>query len=356
MTAEPTSNIRGDERLIFFPTIGHLDATTGEWQLPIHGWIFQPEDDSIRRAAALSLFRRWLGLEPAGAEAELFDRRLRAFLVDNQPHKAVTIRIGGQAYRLAPSTADGHITDLVRLAPDVVSAALARQTAAPATASEIIANTPQALDFDVQMPAGDERTFGGRIHLIGDRGVSVISDIDDTIKVTHVRDRGALLRQTFLRDFEAVPGMAEVYQRWRAGGAAFHYVSRSPWQLYPALSEFLTEHGLPSGTFHMRKFRWKNASTLTPDHDGAKKESVVEAILAALPHRHFIMVGDSGEHDPEIYGALARRYPDQVRGLFIRNTTAEVRQSPRLQQATADIPADRWQLFDRPEELPATIV
>ena len=56
----------------------------------------------------------------------------------------------------------------------------------------------------------------------------VISDIDDTVKITEVRDRHAMLRNTFLREFQPVPGMADFYQTLaRSNGAAFHYTPHS---------------------------------------------------------------------------------------------------------------------------------
>ena len=59
-----------------------------------------------------------------------------------------------------------------------------------------------------------------KYELLPRRGISVISDIDDTIKVSHVANRGRLLRNTFVNPFAPVPGMAELYQAWREAGAA----------------------------------------------------------------------------------------------------------------------------------------
>ena len=61
---------------------------------------------------------------------------------------------------------------------------------------------------------GDQRVFIGDVSLFGKAGMTVISDIDDTIKITQVRDRRAALRNTFLEPFAPVPGMAKVYSGW----------------------------------------------------------------------------------------------------------------------------------------------
>ena len=348
MTPRQIADIKDDERLIFFPTIGHFDPDRGAWQATIHGWIFKPEVDSRRRAAAIGLLRRWLHIEPEGAEAALFEERICAFLVDNLPRKGITVQLGGESHLLRRSTGNGHIIDVVSLPPSLVDQAAAATT----DASGAWPRAEGWLPFTAVMPSGDPRRFTGAVHLVREEGLSVISDIDDTIKITHVHDRTALLRQTFLREFESVPGMAQAYGRWQAEGAAFHYVTRSPWQLFAPLEEFVTGHGFPPGTFHMRHFRWKNASTLQPDRTGAKKQAVIEGIVSSLPRRTFVCVGDSGEHDPEIYGHIARRFPDQVRAIFIRNVTKEDRDKPRYALAFAGLPKDRWQIFDFAKELP----
>jgi phosphatidate phosphatase APP1 len=351
MSPRLNADIKTDEELIFFPTLGHYEQGSGLWHLTIHGWIFKPEIDSRRRAAAVGLLRRWLHLEPSGVEAKLFDERIRAFLVDNLPRKAITVRLGRQQCALTRSTANGHLIDVLTLPAGVVADALAAQR----NSSVAQPLHESWLPFDVIVPAGDSRSFRGAVQMVAEEGLSVISDIDDTIKITHVRDRSALLRQTFLRDFEAVPGMAQVYARWQAAGASFHYVTRSPWQLYPPLADFIAIKGFPAGTYHMRHFRWKNASTLQPDRTGAKKQAVIDGIMSSLPRRQFVCVGDSGEHDPEIYGALARRFSSQVRGIFIRNVTGEDASNPRFTQAFAGLPAERWRLFEEPSELPLAI-
>jgi Uncharacterized conserved protein (DUF2183) len=82
----------------------------------------------------------------------------------------------------------------------------------------------------------------------------VISDIDDTIKITEIpAGFKVVVINTFFRDFVAAPEMAKMYQGFN--GASFHYVSGGPWQLYGPLSEFLFSEkaGFPEGTFHMKQ-------------------------------------------------------------------------------------------------------
>jgi len=181
----------------------------------------------------------------------------------------------------------------------------------------------------------------------------VISDIDDTIKVTEVRDHQATLRNTFLREFQSVPGMAQFYQTLaRSNHAAFHYLSASPWQLYEPLNEFVRSNGFPAGTFHLKPFRWKSRSFISLFADPVKyKLSVIEPILKRYPKRQFILIGDSGERDPEIYGELARKFPKQIDQIYIRDVTAETAASTRYDAAFRSVPRAHWQVFRQTVEI-----
>jgi phosphatidate phosphatase APP1 len=128
--------------------------------------------------------------------------------------------------------------------------------------------------------------------------------------------------------------MATLFREWWSEGAAFHYVSSSPWQLYEHLAEHLASEGFPTGSFHLRHFRLRDhllRRILMLRRSG--KLSVIRRILRRFPTRRFLLVGDSGEHDPEIYGALARRYAPQIAGVMIRQL--EGMRDPRRRFARA---------------------
>nr|MCU0874068.1 App1 family protein [Pirellulaceae bacterium] len=201
--------------------------------------------------------------------------------------------------------------------------------------------------------SGDDRTFAGRVQWITPEGRSIISDIDDTIKISNVQDRQALVANTFLREFRAVPGMAPLYRKWADAGAAFHYVSGSPWQLHELLADFCRSEGFPAGSFHMKLFRLKDSSALSffGSQEGYKTE-VIEKILADFPHRNFTLVGDSGEQDPEVYAAVARKHPGQIQQILIRNVGGRGSEPARFQKAFEKIPADSWRVFENSDDLP----
>ncbi|HEV3005641.1 MAG TPA: App1 family protein, partial [Pirellulales bacterium] len=262
-------------------------------------------------------------------------------VVENKRGQEISVRLGNRYFILPPSESNGHIRGTARL-PVVEADKLA------------LGDGPDGrwIKFRVVTAEDDDRELTGLVRLVEPTGLSVISDIDDTIKITEVADRKAVLRNTFLRTFEAVPGMAEVYRDWADAGGAFHYVSASPWQLYTPLTEFQSRCEFPPGAFELQLFRWKDKTALNlfkePD---ALKRPLIEAILADFPQRRFIVVGDSGQHDPELYGDLYRQHPRQIAAIYIRNITRERPDGERLLKAFARVPADRWHVFEKPVEI-----
>jgi phosphatidate phosphatase APP1 len=123
-----------------------------------------------------------------------------------------------------------------------------------------------------------------------------------------------------------------------AGASAdtcFHYVSGSPWQLYGPLSRFLFEQQqFPAGTLHMKNLRknlldrgaLRDIMALALGGDLATLDQKVRQItnlMIHLPRRKFILVGDSGEKDPEVYRVMQRLFPDQVLKIYIRDVLGE---------------------------------
>ena len=184
------------------------------------------------------------------------------------------------------------------------------------------------------------RNFNGEAILVPSTGVSVISDIDDTIKVSEVLDKKKLMRNTFMKDYEAVPGMADAYKRLAAEKIAFHYLSSSPWQLYPALVAFMDKAGYPKGSFHMRDFRMKDETVFNVMKSSLEtKPPGIRKLFDDYPKRQFILIGDSGEKDPEIYGMIARAYPGRVKHIYIRKVTPEEADDARYNAAFDGIDA-----------------
>ena len=335
-----TSTLKRDETVVFFPTYGSRGQDSTTWTIEIHGMVYEEEKDSFRRNALLKWLVDRLDLDQDELKSELFTQRARAFLVDHERNKAISIRLGQQSFELNETEANGHFKSILSIPANQIANLL-----------EVRQGTSGWLLFQV-ITSSDSQDFTGSVQLIDEAGVSVISDIDDTIKVSNVLDRKELMANTFVREFRAVNGMAKAYQQWAKEGAVFHYVSAGPWQLHEALKEFLVTSDFPAGTMHMKQIRVKDESIrdLFASPEEYKLE-IIEPIFTTFPQRQFVLVGDSGEKDPEVYGTLARRHPNQVSGIFIRDVTGEDSRAERYLKAFTNIPRNRWAIFRDPGEL-----
>lgn len=330
------TRLRRDEQIVFYPSIG-VFTPDGACEIEIRGCVYEYES----RRLALSALRKALDLadiEMSPPEQHVFNERARLFLVDHEHRKSVVVRLGKTNLPAGRTGDDGWFSATVRVEPPV---------------PEAVAQDGLEIEIEAVLALTDSRQFKGLCFLLKREGLSVVSDIDDTIKITEVLDRRAMLRNTFLRPFKPVPGMAQLYQELAMSNhAVFHYVSASPWQLYQPLAEFVRSSGFPQGTFHLKKFRWRTESFRSLLAGPEKyKLSVLEPLLNRFPDRKFLFIGDSGERDPEVYGALARKYPQQVVGIWIRDVTGEPREAERYQKAFADLPETLWQVFGEPTEI-----
>lgn len=169
--------------------------------------------------------------------------------------------------------------------------------------------------------ASDEVSQSVPIIHIPPTGVSVITDIDDTCKKTGVTGvRREMIRNVFVRGYNdlRVEGVGEWYQELAKASCQFHYVSNSPYQLYPIISEFLKDAQLPLGTVNLKQYSGFYG-LFEPSVD--KKKAALHQLLRDFPRRKFILIGDSGEADLEAYTELAVSFPNQIIALYIRDIT-----------------------------------
>lgn len=331
---ESPSKIKSDERVVFFPANARLADQGAVWEARVHGWIFEPEQGDLLRAVAVDELRKMLDLDPKETATKTFESRVRLFLVDNERGKRVGIRLAGETFVSDESAADGHFAIAVRIPAEKIAGEL---------------KTSRIVRYRAVLDGDDRRSFAGELHCLAPEGVSIVSDIDDTIKVTEVTSKLSLVRNTFFREFRAVDGMADIYQRWAKQGYDFHYVSAAPWQLYEPLREFASAVKFPAGTYHLKRMRLKDETLFNLFADPVEyKLAILEPMFAQYPERKFVLVGDSGEKDPEIYGHLARRYPGQVEAIFIRDVTGEKRDSERYEKALEGVLGGKWHVFGEP--------
>lgn len=153
--------------------------------------------------------------------------------------------------------------------------------------------------------------------------LAVLSDLDDTVLITGATRPREVLVRTLLHDVherEVVPGTPEFYRALAGRGAPMIYVSSSPWNLHAPIARLLELNGLPRGPLILRDWGFGGER----GHAG-HKTSEIERVLADLPGVPFLLLGDSGQQDPEIYAALARRHPDRVAGVILRHVGTPAR-------------------------------
>ncbi|SDE18491.1 App1 family protein [Nocardioides lianchengensis] len=148
--------------------------------------------------------------------------------------------------------------------------------------------------------------------------LGVLSDVDDTILVTGVQRTWTMIRQTLTGSaltrttFDGAPELYRALAR-PDDRNPFFYVSSSPWNLHDFLLGFLAHRGFPTGPVLLRDLV-----------AGGHKRERIEEVLGLHPHLRFVLVGDSAEHDPQIYAETVRRHPGRILAVCIR----EVRLDP----------------------------
>lgn len=186
---------------------------------------------------------------------------------------------------------------------------------------------------------GQEVTAVGRVVLPDPASrVGYITDIDDTILSTGMTEGLKALQRTLLRDAQGrkpVPGTPSLYRGLARGAdgnrpeSTFFYVSSGPWNLYDMLIQFLGVRGFPRGPLFMTDWR---PGFPTNDDEGKveshHKQDRIRRILDAYPDLTFVLIGDSGERDREIYRQFLESDPDRIQVALIRDVYAKRDDAP----------------------------
>jgi len=175
---------------------------------------------------------------------------------------------------------------------------------------------------------------------------AVISDIDDTVLISHSASIWRRLREMFTKNPRSRKSFNDVVKHYQLLSTAqttagmpnpFFYVSSSEWNLYEDLSEFFKHNGFPPGIFLLNQLKrwfqlWKTGKT---KHEG--KLIRAARIIDAFPKQQFILLGDNTQSDPLIYTSIAEKYPQKVFAIYIRNVREQNTENTlKLLQRAAD--------------------
>lgn len=249
------------------------------------------------------------GEDPDSLRAQWRDvrRRISRRIV---PGASILARFGGTETRVVTDR-DGYFR--VHLRPEALP-----HTEGPWHAVEL------TLEADPPIPARGEVYIPPR-----GGGCVVISDIDDTVMLTGVANKLKMLWRLFVEDAEsrvAFPGVASLYRALHAGKTGREsnpmlYVSRAPWGLYEMLTEFFQRHGIPAGpVLFLREWGLSWTHPL-PRKAVDHKQALIRHMLDLYRDRPFVLIGDSGQHDPEVYAQIVTDHPGRVKAVYIRNVS-----------------------------------
>ncbi|MCJ1402877.1 hypothetical protein MMC11_006098 [Xylographa trunciseda] len=301
----------------------------------VSGWVAQIAD-------RLGLGQQ--GDNRAEEEATITER-LIPFVNTIQPARFVHLRFpNGETQKLGPGGRNAISSDIVGTMSNHSDGATLEVTAVP---SEVAPHGSMLM------------------HFAEPRGWTVISDIDDSIKITMTMSPIGILRSTFVSTPTPITGMPELYNHINGLlSPSWFYLSASPYNLYTFLRPFLHQY-YPKGTTILRDASWMDLSgfleSLTQG-TGDYKVSRMDKIHKWLPERKILCVGDSTQSDPEAYGDIYRKYPGWVKAIFIRKVVdvegmqkTDKNDPARFEKAFKDVPKNVWKLFENPSELYTTV-
>jgi phosphatidate phosphatase APP1 len=243
---------------------------------------------------------------PADSAFRNFRRMLRRFFSSELPEASVRAELGGSV--VSGSTDDEGYFDLPVAALDVGTAGNWKSAEVQVVGAKVRGLLPVRATAEILIPGADAE-------------LGIISDIDDTVLQTHVTQKLKMLWVTLSGSaYTRMPfeGTSELYHAL-AIGASGHaqnpvfYVSKSPWNLYDFLIDFFDYHQLPRGPLLLRDIGLREAPPI--DH----KSAAVRELLDTYTALRFVLIGDSGERDPEIYLETAARYPGRIAAIYIRD-------------------------------------
>lgn len=326
------------EYVTFYPTYGYQDGDN--WRIPLRVWVHEHDGWFGQQLSKLSkrVVRNKAGLEQLNTDQQaMFRMRFQDFVADSESFEAVHIRFDNdpdnEVIRLKSADGDNR-TDFNGLL-------LAELTLGLDRAQELMAVQNSKDGWLTFQAVGKDHIGSGRLQLIPPTGHSVISDIDDTLKITEITEGEAVVMlNTFFKPFQAVPQMQALFETFDKN-STYHYVSGGPWQMYQPLSTFLfsEEVGFPRGSVHMKNVRlhllegetygdFYRLIKLGSKASEKQKIRQITEILSHFPQREFTLVGDSGEHDPEVFAHIRKQFPGQVKAIIIRDVVKDAENKP----------------------------
>lgn len=231
---------------------------------------------------------------------------------DPLPHAKVRVKVGGADHELEADD-EGFFGAWVPLTPPLPDDTTVHAVGATLVAPLYPGEAPRSAVGQVFTPHRDASYI-------------VVSDLDDTVIQSHITNFVRAARTVLLGNARTrlpFPGVVKFYQALEQGVMdatpnAIFYLSSSPWNLYDVITDFLTIQTIPAGPVLLRDWDF-NREFLGHGRQLAYKGRILRELFATYPDAKFILIGDSSEQDPEIYGTMVEDHPDRVLAIYIRN-------------------------------------
>ncbi|WAB83736.1 DUF2183 domain-containing protein [Microcella daejeonensis] len=170
-------------------------------------------------------------------------------------------------------------------------------------------------------PEGGEAVEAQVTIIDPDARIGLLSDIDDTVMVTALPRPFIAAWNTFVLNEHArqpVPGMSVLYERLvrEHPNGPIVYLSTGAWNVAPTLDRFLDRHLYPGGTLLLTDWGPTRERLFRSGQD--HKKASLERLAREFPDMRWVLVGDDGQHDPELYRAFAEAHPQNVAAVAIR--------------------------------------
>ena len=204
---------------------------------------------------------------------------------------------------------------------------------------EVEALPPGWHEVELALPDHDVTETGKVLVPAPDAEFGVISDLDDTVIESDVTRKVRMLVKLALSNAHTrkpFEGVAAFYRALHRERNPFFYVSKSPHNLYTPLVELLQHQQLPAGPLLLRDFGLR----MSKDH----KAQAIEKILGTYPALRFILVGDSGEQDPEIYADILHRFPKRILVIYIRSVDRSPQRLKAIEELAKQVAQTKCQL------------
>jgi phosphatidate phosphatase APP1 len=183
----------------------------------------------------------------------------------------------------------------------------------------------------------------------------IISDIDDTILWSNVTSKLRMLKMLAMsnaRTRKPFKGVAAFYRALHDGpdgsaGNPLFYVSSSPWHLYTPLVDFLESQSLPLGPLLLKELGVRSVFGAGSHMD--HKLTHIRQIVETYPRLPFVLIGDSGQQDPEIYREVVLRYPERIKAIYIRSVDPDPARIEAIDRLAAEVRSSGAQLVLAPD-------